>query len=190
MTDSPVKWRPRAWPIAAIGSVAVFAAACGGAGPSDDVASETGAPPGPGTSLTASAAPAAPATSTLPATTPQPSGARTLVGETLPTPTSAPLPPPTITPTPFMSIEDITEAAIAERFALLSGWQTDFRRGSVSLSEIEAILPRDRIQPVDRPEFASVSKPPDYMRANEPVIAVRAGSDARAGASATDDAPR
>jgi hypothetical protein len=79
-----------------------------------------------------------------------------------------------------MSIEDITEAAIAERFALLSGWQTDFRRRSVSLSEIEAILPRDRIQPVDRPEFASVSKPPDYMRANEPVIAVRAGSDARA----------
>jgi hypothetical protein len=39
---------------------------------------------------------------------------------------------------------------------------------------------RDGIPPVDNPKFASVSNPPEYMRDQEPVIAVEFNGDARA----------
>ncbi|MEX0760995.1 MAG: hypothetical protein WD208_11200 [Dehalococcoidia bacterium] len=40
------------------------------------------------------------------------------------------------------------------------------------LTEIENLLPRDRITPVDEPKFAPVSEAPGYMRPEEPVISL------------------
>lgn len=103
-----------------------------------------------------------------------------LVGEPKQTATSAPAPPPTVTATPFMEIQDRAQALAAERFALLGGWATNFRKRSVDLNEVETLLARDRIPPIDAPDFSLVSKPPGYMRQEEPVIAVRVGTEAKA----------
>ncbi len=79
-----------------------------------------------------------------------------------------------------MGIEDRNEAYLAEQYAVIGQWRTDFRQKSVSLAEFDVVLVRDRIVPIDKPEFAQVSKPPEYMRPDEPVIAVSFGADARA----------
>ncbi len=79
-----------------------------------------------------------------------------------------------------MEIAEAQEASAAEQFALIGGWGTDFRRRAVSLTEFEAVLAKDRIPPIDAPQFSPVARAPGYMRPDEPVIAVSIGPDARA----------
>ncbi len=59
-------------------------------------------------------------------------------------------------------------------------WFTDFDKRTVSLDEISNLLARDRIKPVDEPQFVAAVDAPDYMRPREPVIAVKIDGDARA----------
>ena len=75
---------------------------------------------------------------------------------------------------------DGTELAAAKRHQLSYNWFTDFNHRSVDLSEITTLLPRDRIKPVDAPEFGIASEPPPYMRDREPVIVLEVDGDARA----------
>jgi hypothetical protein len=46
--------------------------------------------------------------------------------------------------------------------------------------ELEIVLPRDQITPIDEPIFVPVADTPDYMEAREPVVAVIVDGDARA----------
>ncbi len=97
-------------------------------------------------------------------------------------PTSVPHNPLFDSPTEKVVITDLEgiEASNARRWQLSYNWFTDFNKRTVSLAEISNLLPRDRIKPVDDPQFAVVSDPPSYMRAREPVVAVNINGDARA----------
>lgn len=54
-----------------------------------------------------------------------------------------------------------------------SGWQTDFSRHSVSLSEFQGGgPPRDGIPPIDEPQYVSLAEANDWLEEIEPVIAV------------------
>ena len=59
-------------------------------------------------------------------------------------------------------------------------WDTDFRYRKVNLTEIKSYIFRDRILPIDEPEFSSVNDPPDYMRSDEPVLALTVRGQAKA----------
>ncbi len=48
------------------------------------------------------------------------------------------------------------------------------------MNELQLVLPRNRIAPIDDPTFAPVSNAPDYLRDEEPVIIVDINGDARA----------
>ncbi len=62
-----------------------------------------------------------------------------------------------------------------------SGWETDFTKNSVSLTEImSGGPPKDGIPAIDRPEFVGVSAADDWIKPKEPVIFVERGADARA----------
>ncbi len=140
------------------------------------------APPPDQNSLRQTVAAAAPTpTTTLP---PGPLSASTasgsLLGVPTSTPSSVPQPPPTVTATPFLGIHDPLEARVAEEFATFGQWQTDFTKRSVSLLSIDPIVPRDRITPIDAPQFTDVAAAPAYMRDNEPVIAFESGGTAKA----------
>ena len=64
---------------------------------------------------------------------------------------------------------------------LARGWKTDFSRHSVPYDEIMSGGPRrDGIPPIDNPVFISAAAPPDYMRDNEPVIALEINDEAKA----------
>jgi hypothetical protein len=87
---------------------------------------------------------------------------------------------PTATLQPPLHIEDEVERSRAERLRTLWGWNTDLNERTISLTELEIVLPRDRITPIDQPTFASVGEAPDYMAPREPVVAVIVNGDARA----------
>lgn len=100
-----------------------------------------------------------------------------------PTPTQAPSATARLSPTPAaidLSELDPVERSLANRFALSYGWATDFSKKTINLAEIDVLLARDQIVPVDEPEFSPVASPPDYMEAREPVIALEVNGDARA----------
>jgi hypothetical protein len=59
-------------------------------------------------------------------------------------------------------------------------WDTDFRFRTVRLTEIKFYNFRDRILPIDQPEFSHVSEAPDYMETSEPVVAVVVDGEAKA----------
>ena len=64
---------------------------------------------------------------------------------------------------------------------LTYGWETNFDLHSVPYSEIiSGGPPRDGIPPIDSPVFFIAGDAPDYMRAQEPVIAVEIGGEAKA----------
>ncbi len=119
-------------------------------------------------------------TSTLPPPVVSAGAVGSLFGSPELTATSVPPPPPTITPTPYLGIQDPIEAQKAEKLATFGGWKTDFTRRSVNLASIDTVLLRDRIPPIDQPEFTSTKGAPDYMRDDEPVIALEVGGVARA----------
>lgn len=82
-------------------------------------------------------------------------------------------------PVTLTGLDGLEESA-AKRHQLNYNWFTDFNKRTVDLTEISNLLPRDRITPVDDPLFALASEAPGYMRAREPVIAVKINGDARA----------
>ena len=64
---------------------------------------------------------------------------------------------------------------------LTYGWETNFEVHSVPYSEIvSGGPPRDGIPPIDSPVFFVASSAPDYMRAEEPVIALEIAGAAKA----------
>ena len=64
---------------------------------------------------------------------------------------------------------------------LTYGWETNFDLHSVPYSEIvSGGPPRDGIPPIDNPVFFMAADAPDYMRAQEPVIALEIGGAAKA----------
>ena len=85
---------------------------------------------------------------------------------------------------------DSRAAAIARGATLLSdrvpnrftfGWDTDFSIHSVPFTEIfSGGPPRDGIPPIDRPKFFRAQDAPNYMRADEPVISLEIGGEAKA----------
>jgi hypothetical protein len=72
------------------------------------------------------------------------------------------------------------ERTTANRLRTFYDWDTDFSQKTINLSEIDILLRRDQIAPVDSPTFASVSDPPEYMKPREPVISLEIDGDARA----------
>ncbi len=72
------------------------------------------------------------------------------------------------------------ERSRAERLRTIWGWETNLEEKTVPLTELETVLPRDRIIPVDTPTFVAVSEAPDYMEAREPVVALIVDGHARA----------
>ena len=91
-----------------------------------------------------------------------------------------------VTPTPeatpeydFSGLEE-SEQSRAEGLRLFWNWNTDFNHSTISLNELQLVLPRDRIAPIDDPTFAPVSDAPDYLRDEKPVIIVDINGDARA----------
>ncbi len=87
---------------------------------------------------------------------------------------------PTATLQAPILIEDDAERSRAVRLRTLWGWNTDLNERIISLSELEIVLPKDQITPIDQPNFAPVSEVPGYMNAREPVVAVIVDGDARA----------
>lgn len=72
------------------------------------------------------------------------------------------------------------ELSAARRWQLSFNWFTDFNQRTVSLTEIDTLLRRDGIKPVDNPEFVDATDAPSYMDPREPVIALKINGDARA----------
>ncbi|MGH2531448.1 MAG: DUF3179 domain-containing protein [Thermomicrobiales bacterium] len=62
-----------------------------------------------------------------------------------------------------------------------SGWQTDFSKHSVNLSEIRSGgPPRDGIPPIDDPKYVAIADADGWLEAAEPVVAVVRNDQARA----------
>ena len=62
-----------------------------------------------------------------------------------------------------------------------SGWETDFSKHSVPLSEFQSGgPPRDGIPPIDRPKPISQAAADEWLLKREPVLAVEVGGQARA----------
>ncbi len=65
--------------------------------------------------------------------------------------------------------------------AVASTWDTDFEIHTVPYAEIKpGGPPRDGIPPIDRPVFAVVHDPPDYLVDDEPVLVLELGGEQRA----------
>ncbi|MGH2557497.1 MAG: DUF3179 domain-containing (seleno)protein, partial [Thermomicrobiales bacterium] len=62
-----------------------------------------------------------------------------------------------------------------------SGWQTDFSKHSVNLSEIRSGgPPRDGIPPIDDPKYVAIADADGWLEAMEPVVVVVRNNQARA----------
>ena len=65
------------------------------------------------------------------------------------------------------------EDALADASFTVSGWETDFSKHTVPLSEIRSGgPPPDGIPPIDEPSFVTMDEASDWLVGNEPVIAV------------------
>jgi len=112
----------------------------------------------------------------------------------VPVPTPTVPSPPTLTPIPTSSRDSVPSEAVApftgewtypeaERvfhWAFSQNWDTDFRFRTIDLAEIETYNFRDRISPLDSPEFTQVGGAPDYMKPGEPVVSLVVDGRARA----------
>ena len=105
----------------------------------------------------------------------------------------SPAPSPTVSQTPSgtqTSQTDARAAANGRGTVLLDdpvpnrltyGWETNFDLHSVPYAEIvSGGPPRDGIPPIDSPVFFVADDAPDYMRPEEPVIALEVGGEAKA----------
>lgn len=153
-----------------IGSVAAVAVACG-SGSSDDISSS------PDLEQSADLAPVAAAPNpTVTPTAPDPTEAPATDVESTLEPTLEPTAEPTVSDL----FNDDAEKSRAARLRTIWGWETNLNERTILLTELELVLPRDRISPVDEPAFVSVAEAPEYMNAREPVVALIVGGEARA----------
>jgi hypothetical protein len=81
-----------------------------------------------------------------------------------PTADPTPVPEPTAIVVPQIIIEDDAERSRAERLRTTWGWATNLDERTISLSELEIVLPRDRIVPIDEPVFVAVADAPEYRK--------------------------
>ncbi len=163
--NQPAMMRSRRALLSLLVALSAVAAACG-SGDSTSTPTSTASPPRTETPIATQAEPTA---TTEVAETATPS---------LPTSVN----PLFQSPTEFSNLDglDGLERSAARRWQLSHGWFTDFNSRTVSLSEIDNLLPRDRIKPVDDPRFVESVDAPDYMDLREPVIALKINGDARA----------
>ncbi|MDA1280417.1 MAG: DUF3179 domain-containing (seleno)protein, partial [Chloroflexi bacterium] len=159
----------------AVAGISLLIVVCSGTDkPAEPVSSSGGSPVG-------TPALAAPATATL-----EPTGTSTQIPPAATLTPASPTPQPDLTPEPApapgpqLDIEDEVERARAERLRTIWGWDTNLNQRNISLGELQIVLPRDRITPIDAPTFAPVSRAPEYMKPREPVVAVIVNGDSRA----------
>lgn len=152
--------------LAIVGSMTVLLIACSSGSYQSVVSTESISTPGPT------------AASTPPAFTPVPQTQATSIPESEPTAT---IENPELQPEGSFSGEwDEDETALVADWVVLYQWFTDFRYRTVYLGDIQTVNSKDRILPVDVPEFSSVSEPPGYMRPDEPVVSLVIDGHARA----------
>ena len=155
----------------AVGGFALIVVACGGS--SGDLAS-TITTQQQVTDLEV-AVPSTPEPTVSPAT-PEP----TLTPTAVPEPTSEPM----AESTPDSEFSDLfsddAEKSRAQRLTTIWGWETNLAERTIPLTELEIVLAKDRIVPVDAPMFVPVADAPTYMEPREPVVALVVDGDARA----------
>ena len=78
------------------------------------------------------------------------------------------------------NIEDAAKRSRAVRLKTLWRWETNFTFRKVGLLGFQTLLPRDRIVPIDDPNFVAVKDAPEYMEPREPVIVVTFGGESKA----------
>ena len=178
MLHVPDNWRRRGMILPVLAVTAVVAVACGSG---DDTPPPRASAPSP----VSSPVPPAISTATVdltpvataPAPSPTPAASATPVTAASPTPDAD---GPFRRPVPVQITLTGAEAIAAQRWQSVWGWNTNFNNKTVNLTEIDTLLRRDGIKPVDDPLFATASEAPDYMRDREPVIAIIVDGDARA----------
>ena len=76
--------------------------------------------------------------------------------------------------TVFLMILSINQsfAQIIDERGVNQQWDTDLSSSIIALNELMALLPRDRIKPIDDPEFYNVEVGATFFSEKEPVIAV------------------
>ncbi len=86
---------------------------------------------------------------------------------------------PQISPAPApTATQDLREERVAFD---TSDWQTDFKRHSVSFSQIiSGGVPKDGIPAIDEPKFVSAVEATTWLKDNEPVLLYQNNGDARA----------
>ena len=102
-----------------------------------------------------------------------------IVEEGSPTPSAtpaAPTPESTKPKEPTPTPESPNELPSGAR----SEFETDFRKRSVSYSEIETVLSKDRIPAIDDPTFVGVEQANEWLAEGEPVLMLELGDTARA----------
>ena len=90
---------------------------------------------------------------------------------------------PGVTPTPAIAPSSKRAALLTDKphRRMTFGWETDFSKHSVPYTEILSGGPgRDGIPPIDKPKFADVADPPEYMKGDEPVVSLEINGEARA----------
>ena len=85
-----------------------------------------------------------------------------------------------MTSDPFAGEWDDEETVQVWNWLKTRNWQTDFRYRTVHLGDFESPSYRDRILPIDEPEFSRVATAPDYMNPAEPVLSLVVNGRARA----------
>ena len=74
---------------------------------------------------------------------------------------------------PFLDLD-------SERFPMGDPWRTNWRIRIADADEIVAVLPRDRITPLDDPSFDGIAAGDAWLPGNHPVIQMQINGDARA----------
>ena len=70
----------------------------------------------------------------------------------------------------------LTGGVIAQIPDFPDDWKTDTAQRSIALEELEIMLPRDRIAPIDEPRFLRVSNARHQRLEQEPVLVVKVGA--------------
>ncbi len=77
--------------------------------------------------------------------------------------------------------DDMQSATLERHSFSTTGWKTDFAKHAVPLGEITSGGPsKDVIPPIDKPKFLRAGSPIDWLKDNEPVVALVVGGEARA----------
>lgn len=159
----------RSLAVGALSAVTMIALACSSA------AAPLAAAPGPAPTNTLQAPPIASTKAPPPSAAPSKQNAPTATSK----PASVVEPVPTVAAAEFEVVLLDPDERPPEY--LQRQWKTDFSRHTVPYDEImSGGPPRDGIPPIDFPEFATVAAPPEYMVADEPVVALEINGDAKA----------